>query len=116
MKKRFDTLNYKVDRLLPKGKNKKVPGLMKDELEGKTMTEVVAPRPKAYSYLKYNGNEDKKSKRNKKKCVIERELKFKYYENYNKANQIYNMIKHFLKNETDTDSLKKEYEKFIKKQ
>ena len=66
MKKRFDTLNYKVDRLLPKGKNKKVPGLMKDELEGKTMTEVVAPRPKAYSYLKYNGNEDKKSKRNKK--------------------------------------------------
>ena len=58
----------------------------------------------------------KKAKETKKKCVIERELKFKYYENYNKANQIYNMIKHFLKNEIDTDSLKKEYEEFILKQ
>ena len=48
--------------------------------------------------------------------MIERELKFEYYENYNKANQIYNMIKHFLKNEIDTDSLKKEYEEFILKQ
>ena len=48
--------------------------------------------------------------------MIERELKFKYYENYNKANQIYNMIKYFLKNEIDTDSLKKEYEEFMKKQ
>ena len=28
---RFDTSNYGLDRLLPKGKNKKVIGLMKDE-------------------------------------------------------------------------------------
>ena len=28
---RFDTLNYELDRPLPKGKNKKVIGLMKDE-------------------------------------------------------------------------------------
>ena len=28
---RFDTSNYALDRLLPKGKNKKVIGLMKDE-------------------------------------------------------------------------------------
>ena len=34
--KRFDTSNYIDDcRKLPKGKNKKVPGLMKDELGGK---------------------------------------------------------------------------------
>ena len=35
---RFDTSNYELDRLLPKGKNKKVIGLMKDELGGETMT------------------------------------------------------------------------------
>ena len=32
---RFDTSNYKLNRALPKGKNKKVIGLMKDELGGK---------------------------------------------------------------------------------
>ena len=35
VKKRFDTSNYDVDRPLPKGINKKVIGLMKDELGGK---------------------------------------------------------------------------------
>ena len=34
---RFDTSNYELDRSLPKGKNKKVIGLMKDELDGKMM-------------------------------------------------------------------------------
>ena len=32
VEERFDTSNYDVDRPLPKGKNKKVIGLMKDEL------------------------------------------------------------------------------------
>ena len=31
VEKTFDTSNYEVDRSLPKGKNKKVIGLMKDE-------------------------------------------------------------------------------------
>ena len=31
---RFDTSNFEIDRPLPKGKNKKVIGLMKDELGG----------------------------------------------------------------------------------
>ena len=31
----FNTLNYELDRPLPKVKNKKVIGLMKDELGGK---------------------------------------------------------------------------------
>ena len=42
VEKRFDTSNYEVDRPLPKGKNIKVIGLMKDELGGRIMTESVA--------------------------------------------------------------------------
>ena len=38
VEKRFDTSNYEVDRPLPTGKNKKVTGLMKDELGGKIIT------------------------------------------------------------------------------
>ena len=48
---KFDTSNYFVNRPLPTAKNKKVIGLMKDELGGKIMTEFVALRPKTYSYL-----------------------------------------------------------------
>ena len=50
VEKRLDTSNYEVDRPLPTGKNKKVIGLMKDELGGKIITEFVALRPKTYSY------------------------------------------------------------------
>ena len=44
----FDSSNYDKNdkRPLPIGKNKKVPGLFKDELGGKVMTEVVALRQK----------------------------------------------------------------------
>ena len=38
---KFDTLDYELDRSLPKGKNKKVIELMKDELSGKIMTKFV---------------------------------------------------------------------------
>ena len=37
VEKRFDTANYEVSRSLPTGENKKVIGLMKDELGGKIM-------------------------------------------------------------------------------
>ena len=50
VEKRFDTSSYEVDRPLPKGKNKNVIGLIKDELGGKIMTENVALRPKTYSF------------------------------------------------------------------
>ena len=68
---RFDTSGYsKTDfRPLPIGLNKKVIGLMKDELGGKIMTEFVALRPKLYSYKKLDGLEDKKCK-GTKKCVV----------------------------------------------
>ena len=43
---RFDTSSYVLDRPLPKGKNKNVIGLMKDELGGKIMKKFVALREK----------------------------------------------------------------------
>ena len=66
---RFDISNYEVNRQLPTGKNKKVIGLMKDELGGKIITEYVTLRPKTYSFLTDDGKEDKKPK-GTKKCVI----------------------------------------------
>ena len=78
VEKRFDTSNYEVDRPLPKGKNKKVIGLMKDELGGKIIIEFVALRPKTYSYLMDNDSEAKKAK-GTKNCVIKRMLKFNDY-------------------------------------
>ena len=77
---RFDTSNYEVNRPLPTGKNKKVIGLMKDELRGKIITEFVTLRPKTYSYLTDEGKEDKKAK-GTKKCVIKRMIKFDDYKN-----------------------------------
>ena len=80
VKTRFDTSNYELDRPLQKGKNKKVIGIMKDELGGKIMKEFVGLRPKAYSYLIDNGSNDKKAK-STKKCVIKRKHKFEGYKN-----------------------------------
>ena len=80
VEKRFDTSNYEVNRPLPTGKNKKVIGLMKDELGGKIITESVNLRPKTYSYLINDCKEDKKAK-GTKKCVIKRMIKFNYYKN-----------------------------------
>ena len=77
---RFDTSGYsKTDfRQLPIGLNKKVIGLMKDELGGKIMTEFVALRPKLYSYRELDGSEDKKCK-GIKKCVVKKTLTFEDY-------------------------------------
>ena len=75
---RFDTSNYEVNRPLPTGKNKKVIGLMKDELGGKIITECFTLRPKTYSFLTDDGKEDKKAK-GTKKCIIKKMIKFNDY-------------------------------------
>ena len=67
VEKRFDTSNYKwecnsINRSLPKGKNKKVIGLMKDGLGGKIMTKRVGLGAKTYICLIDNNSEDKKAK------------------------------------------------------
>ena len=78
VKERFDTSNYIYDRPLPTGVNKKVIGLMKDELCGDIITEFVALRPKAYSYIKNDFIEMKKAK-GTKKCVVKKMLRFEDY-------------------------------------
>ena len=75
---RFDTSNYEVNRPLPTGKNKKIIGLMKDELGGKIIMEFVTLRPKTYSFLTDDGKENKMAK-GTKKCIIKKKIKFNGY-------------------------------------
>ena len=107
---RFDTSNFELHKPLPKGKNKKVIQLMKDELVGQIMKEL---RAKRYSYLKDNNDEDKKAK-GTQKCVMKRKLKFQDYKNCLEAAQFENKINHLEKNNIDVDSLKEDQKEFIK--
>ena len=65
---------------MPIGVNKKVVGLMKDELGGGIITEFVALRPKAYSY-KTNDDIELKKAKGTKKCIINKMLSFSDYKN-----------------------------------
>ena len=70
---RFDTSGCPNDRSrpLPIGKNKKVIGLMKDELGGEIMKEFVSLRPKMYSYrVGYS---------EPKKCIVKCTISFDDY-------------------------------------
>ena len=77
VEKRFDTSRYEPDRPLPIGKNKKVIGLIKDELGGKIMKEFVSLRPKMYSYRV--GKEEPKKYKGIKKCVVKKTISFEDY-------------------------------------
>ena len=57
--KKVENLTLQIDRPLPKRKNKKVIGLKKKELGGQIMKKFVGLRPKTYSYLKNNNDNDK---------------------------------------------------------
>ena len=103
---RFDTSNYESDRPLPKGKNKNVIGLMRDELGGKIMTKFFGLRAKTYSYLIDQSSEDKKAK-GTKKCVIKRKLKFENYKNCLEATQLESKINYLETKTTDIDNIKK---------
>ena len=89
VKKWFGTSNYSEydKRTLPRGMNKKVIGLMNNELGGKITTEFVGLIPKTYSYLTDDDNKVKKAKRTKK-CVIKRILKFNDYKDCLFKNEI----------------------------
>ena len=65
---RFDSSYYGFIISLPKGENKKLIGLMTDELRGKIIIDFATLRPKTYSYLTDENDENQKSK-NTKKCL-----------------------------------------------
>ena len=81
VKKMLDTCGYSKDdnRPLPIGENKKVIGLMRDELGGKIMTEFVALRAKMHAYRKIDKEVEKKRCKGTKKCVVSEGLTFDYY-------------------------------------
>ena len=74
---RFNTSGYNPDRPLPVGLNKKVIGLMKDELGEEIMTEFVTLRPKMYDYK--TGSAESKKCKGIKKCVVHKTISFKDY-------------------------------------
>ena len=61
---RFDTSNYELE--ISFSEEKKVIGLMKDELDANLMTEFATLKPKTYSYLIDNDDENKNAKDKKK--------------------------------------------------
>ena len=75
---------------LPKGKNKKVIGLMKNEFGEKNMIKFVALRVKVYSYLIDDVSEDKKAK-GTKACDIGR-FEFENYKNCLEATHLDNKM------------------------
>ena len=81
---------------MPKGKNEKVIRLIKDELGGQIVKEVLGLRKKRYSYLKDNNDEGKKPKRTRKH-VIKWKFKFEDYKNCLEAAKIQNKINHLEK-------------------
>ena len=80
----FDTSKYDQNnnRPLPMGKNKKIIGKFKDELNGKVMTEFIALRARTYSFRQKESIghifEEKKAE-GTKKCVIKSNLHFELY-------------------------------------
>ena len=80
IERRFDTSNFDIDRPLPKGKNKKVIGLMNNELGGQIMKKFVGSRAQTYSYLINDSSENKKAKC-PEKCVIKKQLKYQDHKN-----------------------------------
>ena len=74
---RFDTSGYNNNRPLPVEKNKKIIGLMKDELGGSIMKEFVTLIPKMYAD-KVGSSESKKCK-GIKTCVVKKTISFEDY-------------------------------------
>ena len=92
----MDTSNDELDRPLPKSKNKKVIGLMKDVLDGKIVKKLLGLRAKVYRSLMYDNSED--------------------YKNFLEATQLEKKINHQGKDEINLDSFKKDNKESIKKQ
>ena len=70
VEKGFNTSNFPKDHPSGiQGKNKTIPGIMKDEASGKIIEEFVGLRAKLYSYKMFEGKEEKKCKGIKKSVI-----------------------------------------------
>ena len=83
VEKWFDTSNYDQNDKTPLaiGKNKKSIGFFKDELAGKIIIEIIAVKPKTWTYLRNDNSAHEKAK-GTKNCVIKRRLMFENYKDY----------------------------------
>ena len=120
VEKKFDMSGYLKDdnRPLPIGENKKVIGLMKDQLGGKIMTEIVALRAKMYAYRKIDKEVEEKRCKDTKKCMVSEGLTFDDYKTClfngktvyreqmlleNKRHEVYTVNKHKIVLNRDDD-------------
>ena len=80
VKDRFDTSDYPENHPsgIPTGENKKVLGMMKDEVAGKIIKEFVGLRSKLYSFVMDDVGETKKCKGIKKQ-VVESSIRHEHY-------------------------------------
>jgi len=80
VERQFDTSDIPSNHPsgIKSGINKKVVGMMKDELGGKIMTEFVGLRAKLYSYKMLDEKETKKCK-GIKKTVVDKMISFEAY-------------------------------------
>ena len=109
----FDISNYELDRPLPKGRNKKIIGLIKHELDGEVMAEFAALRPKTYSYLTDDSDENKKAKCTKR-VSCEKQLEFEDYKHCLEPTQRENKINQLEKYKVKRDSICENLKEFIK--
>ena len=70
-------------------------------------------RPKTYSYLIHDGDENKKAKITKK-FVIKQKLKLKAYKNCLETNQLKNEINHLEKNDIKVNHLRENHKEIMK--
>ena len=120
VQKRFDTIGYSKDdnRPLPIGENKKVIGLVKDELRAKITTEFVALGARMYGYRKIDKEVEKKRCKGTQKCVGSEGLMFNDYKTWlfdgktvyreqmlftNKKHEVYTVNKHKIALNRDVD-------------
>ena len=117
VKDRFDMSGYNPSRPLPVGLNKKLIGLMKDELGGEIMAEFVTLRPKMYAY-KMGSAESNKCKG----CIVKKMISFKDYKNcllsgetsYGRSQLMFRSSKHEVRMlEVDTLALSRDDDKRI---
>lgn len=97
----FDLSDYPQSHELFNESNKKVPGVFKDELNGKIMSEFVSLHPKVYSYKVHETDEEVRKAKGVLKSIINKELTHDHYKKclflgdvITKSQQLFNVHLH----------------------